>query len=54
MKHKNPIRTAHEAKRRAAALKSVWSQESYLSLQTLIYIAELLEKQNRLLAKRKK
>jgi hypothetical protein len=50
MKNKR-IRSAKEALAESKALNQIWSLESRLTQRTLIYIAELLEKQNRLLKK---
>lgn len=47
-----PIKSSMQASKEVAALKSIWSQESLLLLRTLIYVAELLEKNARVPKKR--
>jgi hypothetical protein len=46
-----PIESSKQALRESMKLEKVWSEETNLSQRTLIYIAELLEKQNKMLAK---
>lgn len=48
------IRSAAEAMLLSQGLKSYWSTESLITQRLLIYIAELLEEQNRLLMQRKR
>ncbi len=38
------IKSSDQAQRRSDRLKSIWSNESYLTLQVLIYVARLLER----------
>lgn len=45
------IHSSEEALAKSMELESIWSQESLLSQRILIYIAELIEEQNRLLKK---
>lgn len=44
MKKPRRITSAKQANEESMALKSVWSQESFLTQRILIYIASLLEK----------
>lgn len=43
------IVSARDAQERSEALTSIWSRESQLSQRVLIYVARLLEEQNRYL-----
>jgi hypothetical protein len=43
------VRSSEDAQRKARALKSIWSNESFLTLGAIIYLARLMEENNRLL-----
>ena len=48
------VRSAADALLQSQQLQSYWSRESLLTQRLLIYVAELLEENNRLLTQRKR